>query len=49
MSKFGGDRTGLTQEVAEAVARELVVPLREVIEMNSRLNRGRFIERARGR
>ena len=37
MSKFGGDRTGLTQEVAEAVARELVVPLREVIEMNSRL------------
>ena len=37
MNKFGGDRTGLTQEVAEAVARELVVPLREVIEMSSRL------------
>ena len=37
MSKFGGDRAGLTQEVAEAVARELVVPLCEVIEMNSRL------------
>lgn len=37
MSKFGGDRAGFTQEVAEAVARELVVPLREVIEMNSRL------------
>lgn len=37
MSKFGGDRTGLTPEVAEAVARELVVPLREVIEMSSRL------------
>jgi RNA polymerase sigma-32 factor len=37
MSKFGGDRTGLTQEVAEAVARELAVPLREVIEMSSRL------------
>jgi RNA polymerase sigma-32 factor len=37
MSKAGGDRAGLTQEVAEAVARELVVPLREVIEMSSRL------------
>ena len=37
MSKFGGDRTGLTPEVAEAVARELVVPVREVIEMSSRL------------
>ena len=37
MNKFGGDRTGLTQEVAEAVARELVVPVREVIEMSSRL------------
>jgi RNA polymerase sigma-32 factor len=37
MSKFGGDKTGLTQEVAEAVARELVVPVREVIEMSSRL------------
>ena len=37
MSKFGGDRAGLTQEVAEAVARELVVPVREVIEMSSRL------------
>jgi RNA polymerase sigma-32 factor len=37
MSKLGGDRAGLTQEVAEAVARELVVPLREVIEMSSRL------------
>jgi RNA polymerase sigma-32 factor len=37
ISKFGGDRAGLTQEVAEAVARELVVPLREVIEMSSRL------------
>jgi len=37
MNKFGGDRSGLTQEVAEAVARELVVPIREVIEMSSRL------------
>jgi RNA polymerase sigma-32 factor len=37
MSKFGGDRTGLTAEVAEAIARELVVPVREVIEMSSRL------------
>src|SRR6185436_13638041 len=37
MSKLGGDRAGLTQEVAEAVARELVVPIREVIEMSSRL------------
>ena len=37
MRKFGGDKTGLTQEVAEAVARELAVPLREVIEMSSRL------------
>ena len=37
MSKLGGDRTGLTLEVAEAVARELVVPVREVIEMSSRL------------
>jgi RNA polymerase sigma-32 factor len=37
MSKFGGDRTGLTPEVAEAVARELVVPVRDVIEMSSRL------------
>ncbi|WP_247830551.1 RNA polymerase factor sigma-32 [Bradyrhizobium sp. 200] len=37
MSKLGGDRAGLTQEVAEAVARELAVPLREVIEMSSRL------------
>lgn len=36
MSKFG-DRAGLTPEVAEAVARELVVPLRDVIEMSSRL------------
>jgi RNA polymerase sigma-32 factor len=37
MRKFGGDRTGLTPEVAEAVARELEVPVREVIEMSSRL------------
>ena len=37
MRKFGGDKTGLTQEVAEAVACELAVPLREVIEMSSRL------------
>ena len=37
MRKFGGDKTGLSQEVAEAVAHELVVPLREVIEMSSRL------------
>ena len=37
MNKFGGDRAGLTQEVAEAVAHELVVPVREVIEMSSRL------------
>ena len=37
MNKFGGDRAGLTPEVAEAVARELVVPVREVIEMSSRL------------
>jgi len=37
MNKFGGDRAGLTPEIAEAVARELVVPVREVIEMSSRL------------
>jgi RNA polymerase sigma-32 factor len=37
MSKCGGDRQGLTQEVVEAVARELVVPVREVIEMGARL------------
>jgi len=37
MRKFGGDKMGLTQEVAEAVACELAVPLREVIEMSSRL------------
>jgi RNA polymerase sigma-32 factor len=37
MKKFGGDRTGLTPEVAEAVAHELVVPVRDVIEMSSRL------------
>ena len=37
MNKFGGDRAGLTPEVAEAVAHELVVPVREVIEMSSRL------------
>ena len=37
MNKFGGDRAGLTPEIAEAVARELVVPVREVIDMSSRL------------
>lgn len=37
MRKFGGDREGLTQEVAEAVARELAVSVRDVIEMHSRL------------
>jgi RNA polymerase sigma-32 factor len=37
MKKFGSDRTGLTPEVAEAVAHELVVPVRDVIEMSSRL------------
>jgi RNA polymerase sigma-32 factor len=37
MKKCGGDRAGLTPEVAEAVARELVVPVREVIEMSGRL------------
>jgi RNA polymerase sigma-32 factor len=37
MKKFGGDRAGLTPEVAEAIARELAVPVREVIEMNGRL------------
>jgi len=37
MRKFGGDEMGLTQEVAEAIARELAVPLREVLEMSSRL------------
>jgi len=37
MKKFGGDRTGLTPEVAEAVAHELVVPVRDVIEMSRRL------------
>ena len=37
MIKFGGDKTGLTPQVAEAVARELAVPVREVIEMSSRL------------
>lgn len=37
MKKFGGDRAGLTPEVAEAVAHELEVPVRDVIEMSSRL------------
>lgn len=37
MSKCGGDKQGLTQEVVEAVARELAVPVREVIEMGARL------------
>jgi RNA polymerase sigma-32 factor len=37
MKKFGGDKAGLTQEVAEAIARDLAVPIREVIEMSSRL------------
>jgi RNA polymerase sigma-32 factor len=37
VKKFGGDRTGLTPEVAEAVAHEFVVPVRDVIEMSSRL------------
>ncbi len=43
MIKFGGDRTGLTQEVAEAVARELAVPVREVVEMNRRLTGDRSL------
>jgi RNA polymerase sigma-32 factor len=38
MRKFGGDRAGLTPEVADSVAQELAVPVREVIEMSSRLN-----------
>ena len=37
MIKFGGDKKGLTQQVAEAIAHELAVPVREVIEMRSRL------------
>jgi len=37
MRKCGGDKTGLTQEMAETIARELVVPVHEVIEMSSRL------------
>ena len=37
MKKFGGDRAGLTPEVAEAVAHELVVPVGDVIEMSGRL------------
>jgi RNA polymerase sigma-32 factor len=37
MRKLGGDRAGLTQEMAEAVAHELAVPVREVIAMDSRL------------
>jgi RNA polymerase sigma-32 factor len=37
MSKCGGDRQGLTQEVVEAVACELAVPVRDVIEMGARL------------
>jgi RNA polymerase sigma-32 factor len=37
VSKCGGDRSGLTQEVAEAVSRELEVPVCDVIEMNGRL------------
>lgn len=37
MRKCGGDKTGLTQEMAEAIARELLVPVHEVIEMSSRL------------
>lgn len=43
MIKFGGDRTGLTQEVAEAVARELAVPVREVVEMSRRLTGDRSL------
>src|SRR3954464_1908953 len=31
MKKFGGDKAGLTPEVAEAIARELAVPVGEVI------------------
>jgi len=37
MSKCGGDKQGLTQEVVEAVACELAVPVRDVIEMGARL------------
>jgi RNA polymerase sigma-32 factor len=37
MRKLGGDRAGLTLEMAEAVAHELAVPVREVIAMDSRL------------
>jgi RNA polymerase sigma-32 factor len=37
MRKLGGDRVGLTQEMAEAVAHELAVPVGEVIAMDSRL------------
>lgn len=37
MAKCGGDKHGLTPDVAEAVARELAVPVRDVIEMGARL------------
>jgi RNA polymerase sigma-32 factor len=37
MRKLEGNRAGLTQEMAEAVARVLAVPVREVIEMDARL------------
>jgi RNA polymerase sigma-32 factor len=37
MRKVGGERAGLTPEVADAVARRLAVPVREVIEMDRRL------------
>src|SRR5262245_57538824 len=37
LSKVGGDRTAFTQEVAEAVARELAVPVADVIDMCGRM------------
>ena len=37
MRKVGGERAGLTPEVADAVAQKLAVPVLEVIEMDRRL------------
>ena len=49
MNKFGGDRAGLTQEVAEAVARELVVPRSRSDRDEQPSDGGRFPECARQR
>jgi RNA polymerase sigma-32 factor len=38
LNKFAGETIGLTPEKAEIIARELEVPLRDVIEMDRRLS-----------